>query len=439
VRCPSCDVQLPDPAPAACPHCGAALTDLPVSPVPVSPVPVSPVPAGPATVRRRSLGATSHRPASYSSAASWFLAGVVRDWRGSLAAMFAGWFGVPVAITLAFYLALVGSLAGLIGGALGANSTLQDVPVFGDVLDNVALQAGGGVGALAGAALGLVAGLFVGLGLPWLVQYTDDPVATVLVLLLQVAAAILIGLLYVAYGIVFEPWRLRVGGARRMSRREQEYLLPILHDCAARLGLPNVPRLLVDDSREANALAYTRHVVVNRGLLNEFDYDQDVVAGILSHELVHWHNADGVSRLFLRGVALPLYLAYSLATWIMRVFDNSVVRFLVIAVSWPITVTIRFLVMPVQSFGAREAEYRADQGAVVAGQRDGLRRALERFQRSFDSSRNGWDRAVCASHPPSELRLERLERPGEAYPLRRRPAERPVSSAPAPRAALQVR
>jgi Zn-dependent protease with chaperone function len=70
-----------------------------------------------------------------------------------------------------------------------------------------------------------------------------------------------------------------------------------------------------------------------------------------------------------------------------------------------------------QAAAIRRAEFRADQGAVHAGHRDGIRLVLERVQRSFDGSRNGWDAAICASHPPNEHRLDRLERPGQDYPL----------------------
>ncbi|MGH3680829.1 MAG: M48 family metalloprotease, partial [Natronosporangium sp.] len=279
------------------------------------------------------------------------------------------------------------------------------------------LQIGGGLGLLAGVTIGLLAGPALVLGLPWSTRFAEDPVVTVLVLTVQLVIVLAVSLGYVVLGVALEPFRLRLAGARRLSRREAEYLLPILHDCARRLGVDNVPRLVVDDGREPNALAYTRHIVVYRGLLTEFKHDRDVVASILSHELVHWHNADGVARLTLRGIALPVYLVYAAATWLMRVGDNAFIRFLTMLVSWPVLASVRFLIVPVQSAGAREAEYRADQGAVVAGQLPGLRRALERFQRSFDSSRNGWDRAICASHPPAELRLERLEQAGEPYPL----------------------
>ncbi|BCB77232.1 hypothetical protein Pflav_036420 [Phytohabitans flavus] len=110
-------------------------------------------------------------------------------------------------------------------------------------------------------------------------------------------------------------------------------------------------------------------------------------------------------------------MAHRAATLVLQVFDNSIVRFLAISVAWPALTSVRYFIVPLQSASARRAEYRADQGAVLAGHRDGLRLVLGRLRRSVDGSRNGWDEAICASHPPTELRLEALEREGVDYPL----------------------
>jgi Zn-dependent protease with chaperone function len=84
---------------------------------------------------------------------------------------------------------------------------------------------------------------------------------------------------------------------------------------------------------------------------------------------------------------------------------------------WPFQLTVTFFIMPLQAADARVAEFRADQGAARAGYREGMRRLLARFRRSFEGGRNGWVESVCATHPPNELRLERLEEPGVDYPL----------------------
>jgi Zn-dependent protease with chaperone function len=359
----------------------------------------------------------SHRPAGYRSTGWWLVAGITRDWRGTIAALVAAWFNLPLAIAAGVILAIVTGLVGAFGGTAAAGDLLQKVPVFGDVLSHFAARTGGGLGAMLGIVVGAVAGGIGGLALPWLVDYLDDPFVTGIVVLLNVVFGVVFGIAYTLYGIVFEPFRLRLGGARPMSRREAKFLLPLLHECAERLGLPNVPRLLVDDSQDANALAYTRHIVVRHGLLTAFDYDREAIASVLSHELTHWHNADGVARLLVKGVALPLYLAHSAATWVIRVFDNAIIRFVAIAVAWPILISVRFFVVPMQTASARAAEFRADQGAVRAGHLAGIRTVLEELKGTFDGSRNGWDAAICASHPPIEQRLERLERRGVEYQL----------------------
>jgi Zn-dependent protease with chaperone function len=385
-----------------------------VSDPPAVAVPSPPITARPAVPRRRPF---AHRPATYRTTGWWLVAGITRDWRGTVAALVAAWFNLPLAIAAGALLAVVAGLAGAFGGTAEAGELLQKVPVFGDVLAHFAARTGGGLGAMVGVVVGAVAGGIGGLALPWLFDYLDDPFVTGVVVLLNIVFGIVFGLAYTIYGIVFEPFRLRLAGARPMSRREAAFLLPLLHGCAQRLGLPNVPRLLVDDSPDANALAYTRHIVVRQGLLTAFDYDREAVASVLSHELAHWHNADGVARLLVRGVALPLYLAHAAATWVIRSFDNTIVRFLAIAVSWPILLSVRFFVVPMQAAGARAAEFRADQGAVRAGHLTGIRTVLEELKGTFDGSRNGWDAAICAAHPPIEQRLERLERRGVDYPL----------------------
>jgi Zn-dependent protease with chaperone function len=116
-------------------------------------------------------------------------------------------------------------------------------------------------------------------------------------------------------------------------------------------------------------------------------------------------------------VALPLYLVQAGGGWLHARARSSVLRFLVWLAFWPVFLTVRYFVVPMQAADARQAEYRADEGAVLAGHRVGMRRVLARFRRSFEGGRNGWVLAICASHPPNELRLECLEEPGHDYPL----------------------
>jgi Zn-dependent protease with chaperone function len=228
---------------------------------------------------------------------------------------------------------------------------------------------------------------------------------------------VIVGALYTVYAVNCESSLMKVQGIRRPSRREAAMLQPIVDACAASLRMSATPSLMIDDDRSPNAFAWTRHIVIHVGLLEPFQYDRETVSGVICHELAHWNSGDSIARTFLQGVALPLYLSYSVLTAIPRVVNQSFVRVLVWLFTWPIMLATRYVIIPLQTSDERRNEYRADQAAMLAGQSPGLRRVLAYFRQSFDGSRNGWVQAICATHPPNELRLEALELPGIVYEL----------------------
>ncbi|MEU4473020.1 M48 family metalloprotease [Micromonospora sp. NPDC023888] len=355
-------------------------------------------------------GGFADRPPGYPSALVWLRAGILRDWRGVLGAFVATWFYLPVALLLAFWGGLVLGVTGLFAGALGADDQvpqmLRDAPLIGSLLEAFLTRSGGVLGGVTGFAAGFLIGFLAVLVVPWL--GADDGVFTVVTGLVgTVVAAALIGVLYTLYRVLLEPRLLVVSGARQPSRREYARLRPVLDECARRLGLPSVPRLLMeDDPVLSNARTYARHVVVTTAVLTEPD---DEVAALLSHELVHWRTGDEITSAFVRGVGLPLTLAHALPTWLMRTFPHPGTNFVVFLFFWPVLLTMRYVVLPLHARDVRAAEYRADLGAVLTGHVDGMRRVLER-RLSFETGRSGWDEAVCATHPPHELRLDALER-----------------------------
>ncbi|HEY8473599.1 MAG TPA: M48 family metalloprotease, partial [Natronosporangium sp.] len=341
--------------------------------------------------------------------------------RGVFGALVATWFYLPFALFVAVVSAVVLGLVGF-GGGLAISrrdipAVIGGLPILGDAIDSFLLRGGGVVGGLLGALLGLVLGFVGALLWFWAGQFADDPLAGLGWAIGVVAAGLLLGGVYTLYRVASEPVLLRAAGARRLSRREQALLLPIVLVCARRLGLPNHPPILINDDAEPTAIAYTRHIVLSRGLLKEFDYDREVIAGVVSHALVHWRNGDAISATFVRGVALPLYLIYGFAGWVTQKAKHPLVALVLWALLWPVLLTVRFFIMPLQAADARRAEYRADQGAVLAGYRDGLRRVIARLGNSFEATPNGWSQALSATHPASELRLERLEDPSRQYPL----------------------
>lgn len=356
-----------------------------------------------------SNGRFANRPPGYPNAFVWLRAGIVRDWRGALGSFIATWFYLPVALIGAVVGAIVFGVGGLYAGGFNSGEALpaelRDVPLVGTLIDAFVARSGGVLGGILSAGLGFLAGFILVALWPWRATF-DEPTTLVTGLAGAVAAAILVGLVYTLYRVLLEPWLLRVSGARQLSRREAAEFLPVLHDCAQKLGLPGVPRLLIEDNLVlVNAHAYSRHIVVTTALRTE---RPEVVAALLSHELVHWRTGDEVTSAFVRGVALPLFLIHAVPTWLMRSFPHPATNFIVFIFFWPVLLTMRYLVMPFHAHDVRAAEYRADLGAVLTGNVAGMRSILE-MRRSFETGRSGWDSAVCATHPASELRLDRLE------------------------------
>ncbi len=361
------------------------------------------------------------RPPGFPSLLVWLELGILRNPYGMLTALVAAWLYIPAALAAAVSLGLYGALLATIFSVVSGDATIfasrVDIPLFGDAIASLSAKTSGVGAAVAGAMAGMAIGLILGLLWIFIGPFQDGLIDGLAVILATIAMGIGVGLLYTLYRVLLERRLLQITGARRLSRREAELILPLVEEAAARLKLAGHPPVLIDDTDDPGAFAYTRHIVITRGFLEDFAYDREAIRAVLAHELVHWHNGDPISALFIRGVALPLYLVQAAAGFLLNQTGNSLLRFLVWTVFWPVFVTVRYLVVPAQAVESRQAEYRADQGAVLAGYRSGMRQVLSRFRRSFEGGRNGWAAAICASHPPFELRLERLEEPGGAYPL----------------------
>ena len=394
------------------------------------PVPAWPKPAQKVPSQRRSGSPMGQgpfaRPPGYPNVGAWLITGMLRDWRAVLGSLMVSVFNLPIAFLFGGLGLVGGGIAGFLGGILGASDpgqfgmpgsgTLQDIPIVGPATESIWFRAGGAVSLLAGMVLGGTGGFVYGLVLPWAIAF-EDPARGLPLLIGQFVAAFLLGVVYTLYRIAAEGWSLRQAGARKPSHREKELLQPLLRESAQRLRLGGYPKLLMDDAKEPNAYCGARHIVVSRGLLDEFNYDPEPLTAVLCHELAHWRNADAISGFFVRGMVLPYYLLYVAVKLAMSVFKHPLVRIALWLVAWPLLLSVRLVIMPLQAKGRRAAEFSADQGAVSAGHRRGLRRVLARLPATFDAARNGWETSVCATHPANELRLERTEEQGTVYPL----------------------
>lgn len=386
--CDQCGARMPEGA-AVCPRCST------------SPPTTAPSTAGTPTKRALLIGAQ-------------------RNLLGNTAGLIAAWFNLPLAIFMMSFGAALGALGGLVSGTIAGPGVLGQfnnilawvlpLPIsMMDLLPTAAVQIGGTIGAVYGA--GLMASLML-FG-PWSTLWEIDPTWPFALVLGQLVTAFVIAAGYVAYCAVAEPARLRVSGIRRPSRREAEWLMPLVEEAATRLGVARTPMLLIDDSREPNAYAGIRHIVINRGLLDYLSYDRHAIAGIIAHEVAHYKHGDATAMAWSRGIAWPVFLVYELTYRLQTAavrwsFFIVLVRILL----WSVLVTIRFIVVPLNSRHWRRCEYRADAEAMEAGYGPGLHSALSQLGRGFDGARTGWDAAILATHPHTELRMERLETVG---------------------------
>ena len=324
-------------------------------------------------------------------------AGARRQEEGICVAALVTWTGLP----LALWVAALGALAGALLGAFGFTPT-------GLASD---LHLNESVGVL-GAVLGALGGLAAGFAVIYLIFFHS---------LAAFAGAVLSGLIVGSVTLwvllVAEPLAMAARGYRELSRRESERLYPLLQRAGARMGLSVVPALWISDSQKPAAWSHPGAIVVTRGLLGEADaseagprsdLDDGALGAILAHELHHWAVGDPVGLRAVWACCWPVVAIYNAAAWLRT--RSGVLGAIGWLLLWPAWLTVKLIVVPVMASASRQNEYEADWAAAGLGDdyRLGLRRALTELA-VWEKPRTGWEDALAATHPPVELRLERLE------------------------------
>ena len=170
------------------------------------------------------------------------------------------------------------------------------------------------------------------------------------------------------------------------------------------MGLSHTPQILIADGGIRNAETYPRHIVIGKTLLNEMSDEQ--LSGILAHELHHWDAGDSVGLHFLFACSLPVVLLFNLGVFLQKTKHQGLALVGWIFV-WPAWVLMMLVVIPVHRMRGRQQEYECDAHAKAAGYGKALYDALE-YLGDFEGGTSGWKEALHATHPPVELRLERL-------------------------------
>jgi Zn-dependent protease with chaperone function len=336
-------------------------------------------------------------PAEYDDGVQWLRAGFRRQPWGVLVGLITGW--------TAIWVALWGAAIGFVIGALAAAGQLTS------------LGASIGVGQ-ATSALGFVGGGFLGLigGFALVARFLiiDHPIQTVI----SVVSGAVLAVLIVVAAAAFERQSIRLRGYRRLSRAEARRVAPLVKSAADAMGLPlALPRFAMADMYVNNAWAHMRTIVITTGMLSSMTDDE--IRAVLAHELAHWASGDVVGLQFVWAAAWPVALIYNLGTFMAgRTSPSGIQRsskrgFLAFAgglIAWPAWVIIKFFITPVISGTQRAYEYQADAASARAGYATALSSALRKMS-AQEGGRTGWEQAMAAVHPPTELRLEALEPP----------------------------
>ncbi len=211
------------------------------------------------------------------------------------------------------------------------------------------------------------------------------------------------------------------------------WLIDSVHTYARQAGLKVMPEVGVYQSPDLNAFATgpSRNnslVAVSSGLIQRMNREQ--VEGVLAHEVAHIANGDMVGMTLVQGVvnAFVIFFARILAYAVGNAVDSRY-RF-VVEISAIILFQIAFglLGSMVTAYYSRRREFRADAGGAKYAGRGKMISALQALAQNYrveaPAPSKGEEAfaslkifptgkklmALISTHPPLELRIQRLER-----------------------------
>lgn len=342
-------------------------------------------------------------PADYHDGSQWFGNGIKRHGRAIVAAAICSWTGV--------WLALWGAAIGALLGILLALNVFSS-PSLSSALN---LGIGGTVtplGILAGIFLGAIGG-FIGV-FKWVI--VNAPFQT----LVAIGSGLILARILVTAIAAYERLGLRLRGYRRLSRDEVRRIAPLVKEIADGMSLDGLPRFAMADLVVPNAWTHMRTIVLTTGALQTLDDGE--LRAILAHELHHWRSGDSVGLHTVWCAAWPIALTYNLGMLLVRGPSQSSGKAVSVrirdpllaligwAVAWPAWVMLKLVIVPLVAATQRSYEYGADAAAADLGYAPQLISALRKLG-AFEAGRTGWEDAMAATHPPTELRIEALQEP----------------------------
>lgn len=205
---------------------------------------------------------------------------------------------------------------------------------------------------------------------------------------------------------------------RKQALREEQKIAPALDVLKERyqeqFRQTTNPRAYVMDLPNINGLAFGRNTIaVSSGLLKVAS-DEEIMA-ILAHEIGHLHNRDGFFSVALMVALYPTFVICMLLCGLYAV--TWLVGFLIVGYFAPILAVLSvagwcliWLFFFLDKITRWPIEYKADQFAGDMGFAPALISLFERIEDEDVRGEEGFLAKYAYSHPPTALRIDRLER-----------------------------
>lgn len=193
-------------------------------------------------------------------------------------------------------------------------------------------------------------------------------------------------------------------------------------------GMTKMPEVGIYDAPDINAFATGRSknsslVAVSTGLLGAMNKSE--VEGVIGHEVAHIVNGDMVTMTLIQGVVNSFVIFFSrmIAKVAASNVDSRNAHMVQLLVSIVLDIVFSILGSIVVAYFSRAREFRADKGGAQFAGREKMIAGLRRLQANFDrmqpddssmatmkiSSKPGGIMALFSTHPPLELRIQRLQ------------------------------
>jgi Zn-dependent protease with chaperone function len=284
--------------------------------------------------------------------------------------------------------------------------------------------------------LGLL--LFNGLLLFWLIEVMGQGMGWLPVTNSAWISATLSIFIVIGLGYLFHTspglWLLRfISGARRAITREQKHLDPIIAQVQKTIqemlgkNPIDLQVMIVDDPMPNAAAMGKNTLILSRGLYETSN--QNELAGVIAHELGHFHNGDSQRLATMLGVSYVSLLFGGFAGLIAAMAgaamsagkggkDDATAAITVMLLPIALMAGIAWLFVKIfdsgfyfaSLFTGRRAEYRADEFAVKAGYGAGLLAYLDKIKDMEFKGKKTLLGRLYATHPDTLLRIDRIDK-----------------------------